>query len=341
MHSLLKKQLRQLGIREGHCSDSQAEELFMLVSRTYSELEKEKKALHSLRKKYTFYFYYPQTERYELISEHLQKYGFTKDSFFANLKKYVIDLPILSQNIAKLREQLFATKESIHFEVGFYNADFSEVHYYEITEIPILNEKGEIELIEGIGKDITKLKREHHSMKYMLEHDILTGVLNRLGLHNALQRLLSFSKRIQKRFAVLFIDLDRFKSVNDTFGHEVGDKVLKAVAERLKSAVRTEDLVARLGGDEFVVVISNLDSRSDLYSVARKLHELFEQPLCFDDVSLHVSASIGVCLFPDDAEDIEALLRYADGAMYGVKKKGGANIGFCDKTASSSLSMPS
>jgi diguanylate cyclase (GGDEF)-like protein/PAS domain S-box-containing protein len=170
--------------------------------------------------------------------------------------------------------------------------------------------------------NIDDRKRIQEDMRRKALHDPLTGLANRAMFLESLDRAVHKARRRSVQFSVLFVDLDRFKEVNDTMGHAAGDALLKTIAERLVSAVRQSDLVARLGGDEFVLLIEEHGGPEELMIVAQKVLALVEVPVPVDWREASVSASIGIATFPDDGEDAEALLRNADTAMYQSKERG-------------------
>ena len=165
-------------------------------------------------------------------------------------------------------------------------------------------------------------------LEYRASHDALTGLVNRSALHDGLNRLIAHAKRADERLAVLYLDLDRFKVVNDSLGHTSGDKLLMCVAERLKACVRQSDMVARLGGDEFAVVLADTAHVMAASSVAQKILQAIEKPVTFAAHELVTSASIGACVYPDDGRDADSLLKNADIAMYRAKQNGRARICF-------------
>src|SRR5690606_3002577 len=159
-------------------------------------------------------------------------------------------------------------------------------------------------------------------LKKLALRDSLTGLPNRLLLATQLGQALERAYREKTQVAVLFIDLDRFKMVNDEHGHETGDELLRQVAARLQSCVRASDLVARLGGDGFVVVLPGLALPHDAAMVADKIVTAAAQPFTIDELQLQLGASAGIALYPEHAEEAEALLRHADEALYRVKNTG-------------------
>jgi len=173
----------------------------------------------------------------------------------------------------------------------------------------------------------TKLAQSEARYKALARHDSLTGIANRYALEDELKRLISSSKRQQKNFALLFMDLDHFKNINDTHGHDFGDLLLKEVVKRILPHLRTEDIMARLGGDEFVIVLTEVNEEK-LVIVIEKILGLFRQPWKIDGHTLNVSTSIGVVLYPKDGSNAGELLKNADIAMYRAKEMGRDNFSF-------------
>ena len=175
---------------------------------------------------------------------------------------------------------------------------------------------GEVARYVSVFSDISALKPTEAQLWHLAHHDPLTGLPNRLLLGDELERSMSRARRHDQPLALLFIDLDGFKAVNDRLGHQAGDEVLRAVGARLRQAVRAEDAVARLGGDEFIVVLEEIAGTAAAHEAARKLRQAIGQPVPMGGQMISVSASIGVALYPDDGHDAEALIHAADGAMY-------------------------
>jgi diguanylate cyclase (GGDEF)-like protein/PAS domain S-box-containing protein len=180
-------------------------------------------------------------------------------------------------------------------------------------------------VLEGILLDISERKRVEQDIAFKAYHDPLTALPNRALFLDRLEVALAQARRGRSSLAVLFLDLDDMKSVNDTFGHATGDRVLCAVGERLVSAVRAGDTVARVGGDEFLVLLVDNDE-AQAEAVARKILERLSEPLTLDRDDLYLTPSIGVALYPGDGEDAQTLIRHADGAMYRVKEAGGHDL---------------
>ena len=177
-------------------------------------------------------------------------------------------------------------------------------------------------------QDISERKQSEERLSFMANFDSLTGLSNRVLLGEKLQQALLEAKRHQRRVAVLFLDLDRFKNVNDSLGHEAGDALLKVVADRLQATVRHGDTVARLGGDEFVVVLADVAHIDDIARVARKILQHLGEPLILQGREMNVTSSIGIAVYPDEDQSAEALLKYADIAMYHAKESGRNNYQF-------------
>lgn len=189
----------------------------------------------------------------------------------------------------------------------------------------------EIVGLHGIARDVTQVNRNERHIKYLATHDALTGLCNRTMLDDRLHHALEQAKRSDGRVGILFLDLNRFKQINDSLGHEKGDHLLKTVAARLQESVRGADTVARLGGDEFVIVLEELASSEDMTAIAEAILGTVEKPILLDEHEVSVSASIGGSLFPRDAWDANSLLKFADMAMYRAKEFGAGAFYFYNK----------
>lgn len=199
---------------------------------------------------------------------------------------------------------------------------------FETTKVPMWSENQQLIGVLGIAHDITERKAVEERIHRLAHHDALTGLINRVSLQERLEQALLSVQREDKKLAVMLIDQDRFKSINDALGHHVGDTMLVEIAARLRSCVRESDIVARLGGDEFVVVLTDMEEAIDAAPVARKiLHELV-QPYMIGDRVLHSSASLGIGISPNDGDDVETLMKHADTAMYAAKSHGRNNYQF-------------
>ena len=175
----------------------------------------------------------------------------------------------------------------------------------------------------GVFSDLSPLVQAEKHLFHLAHHDSLTQLPNRELLQDRLQQMIGLAKRRGESFAVLFIDLDRFKQINDSLGHDAGDLALREVAARLKASTRAVDTAARLGGDEFVVIAPGLGREEDIALVADKIVGALQLPMSIDGCDFNVGASIGCALYPDHGEDMASLLKHADTAMYQAKQSGG------------------
>ncbi len=190
------------------------------------------------------------------------------------------------------------------------------------SKVPLRDEHGNIIGIVGICRDVTERKRAEEQIHFMAHHDVLTGLPNRNTLMQRLSGAIEQAKRSGGGVTVIFIDLDRFKMVNDSMGHGAGDMLLKTVADRMMRCVRGSDTVVRLGGDEFVVLLSGQDERSDAKYVLGRLRAAIAEPVEIEGQLFRVTSSIGIARYPSDGEDAETLLLNADVAMYQAKETG-------------------
>ena len=197
-----------------------------------------------------------------------------------------------------------------------------KTRWVHLRTFSIRDKEGVVRSVGGIMSDITDMVTQQHELQRMAHFDMLTGLPNRLLFKERLSASLAMTKRNGWQLGLLFVDLDRFKVINDTLGHAVGDELLRHAAKRLRMVVRESDTVSRMGGDEFAIILPDLPSVDDAASVSRKLIDAMAQPFFLAGQDLFVSASIGITLFPDDSEDVDALIRNADAAMYRAKDAG-------------------
>ncbi len=209
-----------------------------------------------------------------------------------------------------------------HFSTEWIPFVDGRVHLMEITRARLLNEDGSIRGLICLAADITERREHEMQLEHIAHYDALTGVPNRVLLADRLVQSLARAKRDQGMMAVCYLDLDGFKLINDTYGHEAGDKVLIEVTHRIKAVIREDDTVARLGGDEFVVLLVGIDAPEECVGSLNRLLEAIRQPIDIQGAVSNISVSIGVSLYPEDDQDADTLLRHADQAMYVAKQSG-------------------
>lgn len=191
----------------------------------------------------------------------------------------------------------------------------------EISAALIRNNDGTPSHFQAISRDITDRKAAEQELYYLATHDQLTGLYNKSMSAELLTRALERAQRAKSQLAVLFVDLDKFKSVNDTHGHNTGDAVLKECASRLTALLRKSDIIARVGGDEFCVVVEQIEEKKYAQQVAKSIESSLGAPFKLDGKDIDIAASVGVSYFPDDGDDAETLLGKSDQLMYGVKRE--------------------
>ena len=200
--------------------------------------------------------------------------------------------------------------------------------YVSISGEPVFAENGTLAGYRGIGRDITKQTLIEAKRSRLARLDPMTGLYNRHAFFERLNHALAVARRHDRAIALLFVDLDRFKDVNDAFGHVSGDEVLKVMAGRLKKSIRDADTVARLGGDEFIVLAEDVTNQVDVNEFGLRLLEALSEPIVLHGQECRLGASIGVAMFPSDGEDAATLLKNADVAMYRGKESGGNSLAF-------------
>jgi diguanylate cyclase (GGDEF)-like protein/PAS domain S-box-containing protein len=202
------------------------------------------------------------------------------------------------------------------------------LYYEEKTITPLRNHQGEITHFISTGKDITERMRTQKRLQYLAHHDVLTTLPNRLLFMDRIAQGINHAKRHNSKLALLFLDLDRFKKINDTLGHTIGDHLLKQLSERLKSCLRQDDTVARLSGDEFAILLPEIQHIDDVLAITNKLLALFNEAFHIERHELFITTSIGIAVFPEDGTDPDALLKNADTAMYAAKATGRGTFSF-------------
>ena len=224
-------------------------------------------------------------------------------------------------------ENMITHVEALEGRAGNHFADFG-ARTYDVHVEPLRDDAGMTVGTMGIALDVSERKAAEDRLAFLAHHDALTGLPNRILLMDRLAQSIARVRRRGRFSAVLFIDVDHFKSVNDTRGHAAGDELLKAIAARLTAAIRPGDTVARLGGDEFIVALDDVAHADDVSSVALRIVNAFAQPFEIGGQSLPVTCSVGASLSPRDGETAEALIQRADAAMYAAKQQGRNNVQF-------------
>jgi len=226
-------------------------------------------------------------------------------------------------------EQMLGKRERFRdFEFRFVNAE-EMVYYMALSGEPIFDDNNTFIGYRGITRNVTERKRASEHIRFLATHDALTQLPNRVMFAELLEQATRLARRDEKRaFTLLFLDLDRFKLVNDTFGHQVGDDLLVDVARRLRAALRASDVVARMGGDEFVILLPEITDFSRISAIASKVLAAFADPILLNDKECRVTASLGISVFGVDAEDGATMMKHADAAMYVAKDEGRDNFQF-------------
>ena len=243
---------------------------------------------------------------------------------------------MLGQNLQSLHERQHEREELIALLRDARSLNSIEVELRRrdgnrlwVLQNLILVGSGDDAVIHSTFVDISDRKRAEEQIEFHAYHDVLTGLPNRKLFTDRLTLSLTRSRRSGRSLAVMFIDLDHFKTINDTLGHTAGDELLLEMSRRLKHCIRDDDTVARLGGDEFTIILSELRQPEDAANVAQKVLDAVQQPLAIGGMPIEVTASIGIALYPNDGADPESLLRNADSAMYRAKESGRSNYQLC------------
>jgi len=250
------------------------------------------------------------------VSQHLGK------------RRWEVDIEGVSDEQWAAHRRALEAREPFHEFVYQRRDTLGELRTISVSGRPIFDEHGIFRGYRGTGRDITEQKLSEERIQHLAHHDVLTQLPNRALLQDRIEHAIARARRVGESVALLFIDLDRFKTINDSLGHPVGDRLLQAVAERLLACARGSDTVARIGGDEFVVLLESLERPEAARHVARKVLDALAEPLELDGHRLQVTPSIGICAYPEDGEDVGTLMRNADTAMYHAKQAGRNNYQF-------------
>jgi len=272
--------------------------------------------------------------RFTFVNERLEKtLGYSKNDVIGKHYTSIIHNDDFEKAEYSFNERRTGKRASINVELRLKcKNDKSNTKYFDTQLLPIsINSFGIYKSTEGdnkfvgtygIARDITDKKESEKIIHFQAYHDTLTHLPNRTLLKDRLVLAISHAKRNNDKLSVMFLDLDRFKNVNDTLGHLAGDKLLQAVAIRLKKCLRECDTLARIGGDEFTILLPEIHNRNDSEFIAKKIIDTLNHPFNLEGQEIFISTSIGIAHYPDDGETIEALLKHADIAMYAIKNKG-------------------
>ncbi len=267
----------------------------------------------------------------------LDIFGYTSEETFLNVSPLHIftrKQPDGTHSILKLKEmKVLAQEEGSYQSEWVFKRSNGEVFWADIMLTSmVLNGRN---VIYVVCRDISsrkemelELSRQKSILYYQANHDPLTGLPNRIHFKQELKKELKRTAKLNTKLALMFIDLDRFKKINDSLGHDVGDKVIHIIGERLKRSIRKEDMVSRLGGDEFLLMMKNVKRERDIIVEAERILKIIEEPIAVEDYTLYSSASIGISCYPEDDMHESNLLKYADTAMYKAKEEGGNNFQF-------------
>lgn len=226
-----------------------------------------------------------------------------------------------AENLQQEIQQVIATNKQYRSEMP-YTSTNGKKEFYDYFLVPTHDREGIIEAVAGTARNVTARKAAEEKNWRKANYDLLTGLPNRRLFRDRLKENLKHAERTNEKIALLFIDLDRFKEANDSFGHDAGDTLLKLVAQRICACVRETDTVSRLGGDEFTVILQDFEDATHVESVTEKILTTLATPFNFSENVANISSSIGIAFFPQDAKKSDQLIKAADQAMYSAKAAG-------------------
>lgn len=292
------------------------------LEESYLALEQKRNELYSLfENSNAFIWSMDLLKKETTVSKGIENMsGFTKKDFKDNFSLWLsLVIPEDKERVDRYYAELLSgTPSKCQWRILTHH---SELLWVESFGNPIIDSTGEIVKITGVAQDITERKTSEELIKRMAYHDQLTGLPNRYLLNEYLQKYLSLCKRHNNSLAVMFLDLDNFKMVNDHNGHDTGDALLKEVAGRLEDNIREGDVAARLGGDEFLILLKDADE-AQAAEVAERLVGAFNEPIIINEDVFSISTSIGISMYPHDAQEGDLLIQLADAAMYCTKRQG-------------------
>jgi len=354
MHKLLKRQLKKTGITVD-------EKFLTLVDKAYNDADEDRKLLelsleisskemkelykklatqaqkrlkasedkynsltYELRNHYYFYSYNKDFVLTYISDSIYNIGGYSKEEIInTKFTDYLTNNPI-NHNLKELVNKTLQGESVAPHVIGFTHKDGSEL-FIEVSSYPILDTDKNCIEVSGIARNVTQEYKAQEKLHYLSNHDTLTGIANRYNLYNKLEYIITDSKRNEKNFSLLYIDLDEFKAVNDNYGHDAGDALLQEVTLRIKNEIRQNDIFARIGGDEFIIVLTDVD-KGFISHIAKNILTALIKAFVIQEQTINISVSIGISTYPKDGEDIDTLLKNADNAMYLIKKGGKNNF---------------
>jgi diguanylate cyclase (GGDEF)-like protein/PAS domain S-box-containing protein len=290
-------------------------------------LRKSEKQLSDILENVTAYIYMKDTQGRYLFANRLLREWFAAPveeiAGYDDTKFYDADTAV------RMRDEdlrVLQHGETLKTEEILFNMLTRNTKVFMTVKLPLRRDDGSIHALCGISTDITERKDIEEHMQHLAQYDALTHLPNRALFNDRLKQAMSVAQRNKSRLALMFIDLDKFKPVNDTYGHGVGDLLLKEVALRIQDCLRESDTAARIGGDEFVVLLPAIETKQDASKVGAKILYTLNQPFALAGHVLGISGSIGVAVYPEHGKDEKLLVKSADIAMYHAKKNGRNNV---------------
>ncbi len=295
-------------------------------------LEEKEQRLRTILDNIDAYIYMKDAKgRYLFANQSLCSYlGLTLQQIVSRTVDQLYD-PESAAYIMQADELVLTTRKLYKEEENFWNNDPKKHRSIQTTKVPLVNSDGMVYGLCGISVDITEQKIHEQQLEHIAHHDQLTGLPNRILFSDRLQQAMKYVDRVNSRITILYFDLDGFKEINDLFGHDNGDHLLKIIAQRVRDAIRANDTVARFGGDEFIVLLLDSQGPENDLEVIHKLLTIISEPVVYKNNTLSVTASFGVTSFPQSVRtEADILLRQADQAMYVAKNKGRNGFHFFD-----------
>lgn len=258
--------------------------------------------------------------------------GYTSDEYSANPSLWYLMIHEEDrQAVMEQADAVLSRKSAYPLEHRIIHKD-GRMRWIKNTPVPRIDQQGHLIAYDGLASDITDLKQAEQKLRHIAYYDALTNLPNRELFSDRLRQAIIQARRHKRMFAVMFLDLDRFKGINDTLGHKIGDSLLQLVSERLVNSIREGDPVARLGGDEFIILFPDIAQARDASIVAQKIHNALLKGFLLDSQEVFITASIGISLYPSDGTDVDTLIKNADVAMYQAKAQGRNNYQFYTPT---------